>query len=188
MTARRRRRHHRFRRSRWSALFLIVIVIALVIADRQGWLLVEPAGAMGQYHGRTFQVVRIIDGDTIEIEAFDPEEQRPTTRVRLWGINCPETAGQSSPIAEPWADEATKLTAALIENSSVTLRLEPSRLRGRYGRILAHVETADGKLLNELLLEAGLAKADERWPHSALRRYAEAQRRAQDADLGVWSQ
>jgi micrococcal nuclease len=111
---------------------------------------------------------------------------RPTTRVRLWGVDCPEHGRDGQP-DEPLADEATTLARALAQEEMVTLWLEPHRTRGHYGRVLAHVELPEGRMLNEALLEEGLARAEERWPHGRLTRYAQVEQSARRRGVGRWS-
>jgi endonuclease YncB( thermonuclease family) len=101
-------------------------------------------------------------------------------------VDTPEPAGRDRP-AEPFADEARALTQELAAGGSVTLTLEPHRTRGSFGRLLAHVELPDGSSLNEALLAAGLARADDRWPHALVSRYARLQRAARREGLGLWS-
>ncbi len=163
-----------------------IILVALIIADRSGWLLVPKIDDMSAYHGLRAQVVRVIDGDTIEIKHPDALNDRPVTRIRLWGLDCPETAKPDHP-ADPYADEATERTRSLAADRMVTLSLESHRTRGAFGRVLAHIELPNGSSLNESLLSAGLAVADERWPHSLLGRYAQLERAAKRSGLGVWS-
>ena len=69
----------------------------------------------------------------------------------------------------------------------MTLTLEPHRTRGSFGRLLAHAQLPDGSSLNEALLAAGLARADDRWPHSLVGRYAQLERIARREGLGIWS-
>ena len=180
------RRVKRPRSRRWPWLVGGVLLIALIIADRSGWLLVPNIDDMSAYHGLQAQVVRVIDGDTIEIKHPDALHDRPVTRIRLWGLDCPESAKPDRP-ADPFADQATRRTRSLATDGIVTLTLESHRTRGTFGRVLAHVELSDGSSLNEALLSAGLAVADERWPHSLLGRYAQLERAAKRAGLGVWS-
>jgi micrococcal nuclease len=106
--------------------------------------------------------------------------------VRLWGIDCPEAANFGKP-AQLWADEATALATSLCDQQKVILKLEYDRPRDSFSRVLAHVELADGRVLNEVLLEAALAKADDRWPHSRLVRYAQVEMAARKRRIGVWS-
>ena len=171
---------------RWPWLVVGGVLIGLIIADRSGWLLVPKIDDMTAYHGASAEVLRVIDGDTIEIELSDAMHDRPVTRIRFWGLDCPETAKPDRP-ADPYANEATELTRMLTADRTVTLYLESHRTRGVFGRVLAHVELPDGTSLNEALLSAGLAVADERWSHSRLGRYAQLERAAKRAGLGIWS-
>ncbi len=171
---------------RWPWLIVAVVLIALIVADRNGWLLVRHADDMATYHGARAQVVRVIDGNTIEIDIPDPREDRPVTRLRLWGVDCPELAKPDQP-AEPFADEAAAMTRSLADGQVISLRLESHRTRGGYGRLLAHVELPDGSSLNEALLAGGYAETDDRWPHSLLGRYAQLQRTARRQSVGLWS-
>jgi endonuclease YncB( thermonuclease family) len=69
----------------------------------------------------------------------------------------------------------------------VILDLEPGRPRDSFARVLAHITLDDGRSLNEQMLEAGLAKADDRWPHGKLVRYAQLDMAARKRGVGVWS-
>jgi endonuclease YncB( thermonuclease family) len=158
----------------------------LVAADRCGLLLAPARTERHRYHARTARVVQVIDGDTLEIDRFDPVRRTPTTRVRLWGVDCPEIE-RPRRAAEPLADEATRFTIGAVATGPVRLWLEPHRVRGTFGRVLAHVELDDGRCLNELLVDAGLARTDERWSHSRLDVYAAAERSARRTGRGVWA-
>jgi endonuclease YncB( thermonuclease family) len=176
----------RFRARRWPWLIAAALLIALVIADRSGWLLVRQPDDMTVYHGAAVRVARVIDGDTFEIQIPDRLHHRPVTQVRLWGVDSPEAAGRNRP-PEPFADEARALTQTLAAKGPVTLTLEPHRTRGSFGRLLAHAQLPDGSSLNEALLAAGLARADDRWSHSLVGRYAQLERVARREGLGIWS-
>jgi endonuclease YncB( thermonuclease family) len=171
------------RRWAYSALVLIVAIL-LMLADRSG-LLVEQGDELARYDGRWFTVLRVVDGDTLEIDAPDGDEL--FTRVRLWGVDTPEMARRDPPTpAEPFAEDATELTRELVQSRRVRLILEPHRLRGNYGRLLAFVEMTDGSLLNEALISAGLSRADDRWSHRYVERFADLQREAKAAKRGLW--
>jgi len=140
-----------------------------------------------RYHDQTFEVVRVIDGDTLDLRVRDGDS--PVTRVRLWGIDTPEIAKpQNDRPAEPWADEATAMTRELTEGQSVTLRLQRHRTRGRFGRLLAYVVLPDGQELNGQLLQAGLAEHDDRWSHDQTADYADLERLARQQGVGIWSE
>lgn len=171
------------RRRLMRAAAIAVALMALIVLDRAGLLLFR--GDEHRYDGRTFAVVRVIDADTLDIAA--PDGQAPTTRVRLWGIDAPEPARTDPPTpAEPFADQARALTERLCDGRAVTLHLEPDRHRGRYGRLLAHVELADGTVLNEALLTAGLVRFDARFMHRRYEAYRHLAAEARRAGVGIW--
>lgn len=159
-------------------------------ADRRGLLLAEIPDRE-TYHLRSARVIRVIDGDTIEIEAPDTRFAEPTTRVRVWGIDSPELARVEGRVSaarsEPFAMEAAHLTSELLHGVTVTLRLEPGRSRGRFGRLLAHVDLPDGTSLAESLLSAGLARADAAEPHALLDRYLQIEWAARRGRVGLWA-
>lgn len=175
---------YRGKRRGWYVAITLVVALLLVIADRTG-LLVEPGDDMTRYDGQTFTVTRVIDGDTLDLNVPDGDE--PTTRIRLWGVDTPEKARQDPPTpAEPFANEATDLTRDLVQGKRVRLTLEPHRQRGNYGRLLAFVELSDGSTLNEALIAAGLAHADDRWPHRHIKSFESLERQARKAGVGLW--
>ncbi len=187
----------RRRRRKWWWRFaaLALTLVVLIVLDRGGFLLAG-RGDLGRYDGRTFLVQRVIDGDTLDLAVPDlagGAVDRPLTRVRVWGIDTPETAKPATPTrdaqpAEPGADAAAALTTQLLAGQTVTVHLERTRLRGDFGRLLAHVELADGGLLAERLLLAGLAEADDRWPHRHLERFALLERQARRDGVGLWAE
>ncbi|MEM6853667.1 MAG: thermonuclease family protein [Planctomycetota bacterium] len=163
-------------------LAVIVGLVAVFLADRWGLLVYAGADA-ARYDGRTFRVVAVVDGDTLDLDT--PDDGQPTTRVRLWGINTPEKARDGRP-AQAGAAEASERAHALAFGQPVTVRLEPHRLRGKYGRLLVYVILPDGTVLNERLLSEGLARADDRWSHRDMDRYAQLERQAQREGRGLW--
>lgn len=119
-------------------------------------------------------MVRVVDGDTIHVEV-----DGRISRVRLYGIDCPE-AGQ------PFADEARELTASVVEGKTVSLTpVESDRL----GRSVADVSTSkDGEApyLSDILLSAGLAWWYE--GQSPPGRHLELhEARAREARRGLWA-
>ena len=87
------------------------------------------------------QVVRIIDGDTLDTSKG---------RVRLFGVDAPER-GQRC---------ATEATERLRELAGDEVRLEDGpRLTDPFGRTLAYVYTENGASIDEALIREGLATA-----------------------------
>ena len=94
-----------------------------------------------------YQVRRVVDGDTLLL--------RDGNRVRLMGVDTPETVKPDHPV-EPWGAEATAFTRNFVAAGPVRLAFDRVRL-DRFNRYLAYV-WVDDKLLNEELLRAGLAR------------------------------
>ncbi|MFI4862175.1 MAG: thermonuclease family protein [Phycisphaerales bacterium JB063] len=177
------------RRRRWSkSAALLVALIALVVLavlDRQGAGLYA-TDDLRRYHGQTFDVVRVIDGDTLVIRA--PDGEHATTTVRLWGVNTPELAkADGSRPDQPLSQEATALVRSLVADGAVTLELEAYRTRGRYGRLLAHVVLPDGSQLGARLIEAGFSESDDRWSHRLLSVYDLLELQARAQKVGRWA-
>ena len=178
-------RFHRYRLRRRIIIIAGALILAgLVFADRNGWLLVHQADDMSAYHGMKARAVRVIDGDTIEVSIADALNRKPATRVHLWGVDCPELA---RPTGEPWAEEASACTRSLVTDIEFTLWLESHQTRDAYGAVLARLELPDGRIVNEVVLEQGLARADDRFPHAYLTRYAQLENSARRRRVGIWS-
>lgn len=99
-------------------------------------------------------VVRVVDGDTIEIESLDPE--LGVVGVRLIGIDTPER-GQPG-----WA-EARDFLRKLVEGKAVRLVREVGHANlDRYGRLLRLVYV-DDLLVQVLIIRAGHSVYTDRW-------------------------
>lgn len=178
--------HRYLRRRRAGALALALLVIfAIACIDRFGGVL-PVQDDWDKYHGQSFKVMRVVDGDTLDLRVVDGD--RPTTRVRLWGVDTPELAkrGNNQP-PERWGEEAKAYVRERVEGKTVTLELQDHRLRGRYGRVLAYVVLPDGSDLNAELIERGYSKHDDRWGHDRSSPYAELERQARQGGRGLWS-
>ena len=127
---------------------------------------------------KTYTVQRVVDGDTLLLTN--------RARVRLIGVDTPESVKPNHPV-EPFGPEASEFTHQFIGTRPVQLRLDHERV-DQHGRWLAYV-FVDGKMLNEELLRAGLAKAHTEYhyaePMKRLFRAAEAE--ARKNRRGIWS-
>jgi len=119
-------------------------------------------------------VVRVIDGDTIEVRIG----QGFPVRVRIIGYDAPERD-------EPFGDTATKFLKALLEGREVLLESDVQPV-DRYGRRLYHVWLSP-VLLSELMLLSGLGRQMTIPPNV---RYVdfltEAQKQGREIGLGIW--
>lgn len=136
---------------------------------------------------RPYRVVRVIDGDTIEVRRY-PFGQ--PDRVRYLGLDAPEVSrgGRGSPEqqGETFGDEATEANRRLVEGRKVWLAGDEQERDG-HGRLLGYV-FADGLFVNRELVAGGYAQVMLVQPNL---RFAEemvtAQKEAREAGRGIWS-
>ncbi len=98
-------------------------------------------------------VLRVIDGDTLEVVAHVWIGLAVTTRVRLKGIDTPELS-EPCEEARTMARKARQLVERMAGRKVMLSRVET----GKYaGRVLAEI-TVDGADVAKALLNAGLAR------------------------------
>ena len=73
-----------------------------------------------RYHNQSFTCVNVVDGDTIDIDV--PDGEYDTTRIRLWGVDTPET-GKGGTQRMYFGDEATAFTKSFVLDESVRVVL-----------------------------------------------------------------
>jgi micrococcal nuclease len=138
-----------------------------------------------KYHAKRFTVVKAVDGDTIDIDI--PDANFPHTRIRLWGVDTPET---KDPRTGPmyFGKEAADFTAKVTLGKQVTIFLDNEKnSRDKYHRLLAYVQLPDGSFLNERLLSEGYAYADSRFKHSFYYKYKQLESLARKQKKGLWA-
>ncbi|HXF72049.1 MAG TPA: thermonuclease family protein, partial [Actinomycetota bacterium] len=129
--------------------------------------------------GRPARVLRVIDGDTVEVRFRGRVED-----VRLIGVDTPETVAPGEPV-ECYGREASAFTERRLEGRRVRLELDVE-LRDPYGRLLAYV-WVDGKLFNEVLVREGFAQVATFPPNVRyVDRFLAAQREARREGRGLW--
>lgn len=96
------------------------------------------------------RVVSVADGDTITVE---PLEGGDRVKIRLWGIDCPETNQPYGQAAKVFVNELCLFKVVDIEDKDID----------RYKRLVATVNLADGTTLQERLLASGLAWVYKRY-------------------------
>ena len=121
------------------------------------------------------RVVRVIDGDTIEIAGG--------AHVRYIGIDTLETY----PEKELYGPEAKAKNIELVEGKLVTLEQDVSDT-DRYGRLLRYVY-ADGVFVNGELVRLGYARAAAYPPDTRYQWQLEhLEKEAKAAKLGIWAE
>jgi len=137
-----------------------------------------------KYHAKIFTVVNVVDGDTIDIDI--PDGNNSYTRIRLWGIDTPETKNPNVGVMY-FGPEAAEFAKKLVLGKPVTVYLdEGNNTRGKYGRLLAYVKIPNDGFLNEALLTEGYAYADVRFRHSLYNKYSQLEASARSLKKGLW--
>lgn len=138
-----------------------------------------------RYNNKVFRCIKVLDGDTLDIDIPDIKLKKRWTRIRLWGVDAPEVAHGGKKAAY-YGYEAAIFARKLLSNKNIRLELISGHTRGYYGRVLAYVYLPDGRLFNKLLLEEGYAYADRRFQHPRMAEFIEAERRARLDLKGLW--
>ena len=100
-------------------------------------------------------VVKVIDGDTLDVLARVWLGQTVHVRVRLDGVDTPELRGRCAG-ERAQAQEARSWLVRQLAGRTISLR--QVRLGKYAGRVVARVELDDGQDLSVMLLRAGLAR------------------------------
>ncbi len=120
-------------------------------------------------------MVRVIDGDTIEVSIEGQDED-----VRYIGVDTPETVKPGTPV-QCFGPQASAENHRLVEGRTVRLVFDRER-RDAYGRLLAYVYTqargnaARSRFVNAALVRDGYARTLTIAPNTA---HASALRRLQ---------
>lgn len=140
----------------------------------------------------TAEVVRVVDGDTLEVRLGVELES-----LRLLSVDTEEKiAGR--PGGSPTKPEtvfgtetslwAKELFASLPQPVRVGLAFPEGRRRDAYGRLLCHVLLPDGRDFNLLLVELGKSPYFNKYGNSLVRHeaFVRAQDAARAARRGIW--
>ena len=134
------------------------------------------------------QVTWIYDGDTLEVESLGT--------VRLVGIDVPEhkasdrdhyltRQGIPPDRLRLTSQAAGEFNRQQVMGRNVRLELEDPT-RDRYGRLLAYVFLPDGRLLNRVLIEQGLAVVYRRFSFRRKAEFLNAEEKARGDKRGLW--
>lgn len=173
--------HHLHRAARAAATVVALAAIALAGCSPPVPATVAVPGRDGR--GAPATVAEVIDGDTVEL-AF---AAGPRERVRLLGIDTPETVHPDKPV-ECFGPEASARTGALLTAGTQVVVQRDAEARDRFGRLLVYVwRRDDGVFVNERLVAEGLARPLSIEPNVAHRAdLATASAAARAASVGLW--
>jgi micrococcal nuclease len=177
-------------------LFAIVGALLLTSCSPSAVVLTRQAPATfsqepGGYEQAT--VRRVVDGDTIDVLVTGKSEGPGagltqvgrTYRVRLLGIDTPETVKPDTPV-QCYGHQASAATTALLQGKNVRL-VKDVEETDQYGRLLRYVYFGD-EMANARLVANGYAYVLTYPPnvrHAAL--FVSLAQRARADSLGLWS-
>jgi micrococcal nuclease len=172
-----------------ALLVIVALVVARVWAGGGGSSSEEggQAGSTPAGHAVSAQVVRVIDGDTIEVSIGGRDED-----VRYIGVDTPETVKPGTPV-QCYGPQASAENHRLVDGRTVRLVFDRER-RDVYGRLLAYVyATVDGggaqksQFVNATLVRDGYARTLTIPPNTAhVSQLGRLQARAGRAGRGLW--
>jgi micrococcal nuclease len=161
----------------------VVTAVAMVggvalAAPAQAQYPMMPDGVQGP-----FVVTKVVDGDTIHVNA---NGQR--LKIRVIGLDTPESVDPRKPV-QCFALEASAQAKTILGGQSVYLETDPSQdTVDKYGRTLAYVWTASGRLFNLDMIAYGYA---HEYTYNLPYRYQQDFRAAEDDarthERGLWS-
>jgi micrococcal nuclease len=127
-------------------------------------------------------IFKVVDGDTVDIEI-----DGHTERVRLIGVNTPETKHPTKPI-ECFGPEASAYLTQLLPKGT-TVRIERDvEARDRYGRMLLYLYLGSNDLFINLdLVARGYGTPMSIEPNTFHRNdFVRAAAQAEAANVGLW--
>jgi len=116
------------------------------------------------------KVVRVLDGDTYDLLL----ENKTTVRVRMEGIDAPETG-------MPYSRKATDYLKELTKGKTIKITLGN---KDQYGRVLSYSYLEDGRELSREMIKAGFA-----WHYKQYNKdpeFAALEKEAKAAQRGLW--
>lgn len=167
------------------ATVLLALLPTLAVPPRQGG---DPRLAPEV----TVELLRVIDGDTLEVRLDGVAEA-----LRLLSVDTEEkisgrVGGSPSKPQTVYGQEtvlwAKELFASLPQPARIGLILPEGRRRDAFGRLLAHVILPDGRHFNRLLVELGRSPYFNKYGNDPLAHeaFVRAQAEARAARRGIW--
>jgi micrococcal nuclease len=107
--------------------------------------------------------------------------------IRFLLVDAPDTKHPKYG-EQPLGKEASNFVKELLAGKTVELEQDVNNGPDKYGRLLYYVYI-DGKSVQEMLLEKGLARVENVYEPNVkyVDRYQEIQKKAQKAGIGIWS-
>ncbi len=178
------RQLNRRRRTRRSIFVTLLLLAVTALLDRAGVFRYR-GDDWANYDRQTVVVTRVIDGDTVRVRR-SPGAAEET--IRLLGIDAPEIRHDAGQHDEHWGREAATRLKELIDEKTVTVRLDATQTRDRYSRLLAYLHLGDAENVCQLLVREGHAYAHRPFHHAMRRQFEQAEDEARGKGRGLWAE
>ncbi len=139
--------------------------------------------SFSEFEINLYLVSKVVDGDTIDVSM-----NGKTVRVRLIGVDTPETVGPNEPVG-CFGKEASDIAKLKLLNQKVVLEADESQGdKDKYDRLLRYVILVDGTNFNEWLISNGYG---HEYTYDKAYKYQEdfqdAELNASESKVGLWA-
>lgn len=144
----------------------------------------QPPSVLGTEQKETFKVIKVIDGDTINVEINGKVET-----LRLIGIDTPETVDPRKPV-QCFGVEASNKAKEILNGKSVSLEADSTQgEKDKYGRLLRYIFLEDGSNFNKMMISEGYAYeyTYQSNPYKYQAEFKQAQKDAEAGKKGLWA-
>ena len=121
------------------------IIVALTCTAFLWWAFSKPQGVV-EAPALSGRVRYVVDGDSLYMNGHKPQ-------IRLWGVDAPEDG-------ERGFQAATDYLFLIAQDQRITCQQID---RDQYGRTVARCFLPDGREINRLMIESGMAKEYRRF-------------------------
>jgi len=170
------------------AVAVLLIVSGVVSFGQEN----KGSGSVAQVPSDVTSVLRVIDGDTVQVKKSDGEK----ITYRLIGVNTPETVDPRKTV-ECFGKEASdylKKTLAGVEAAGYSVAYDDTQQRtDKYDRHLVYLYVGDRtgsttKSINQQIIENGYGyEYTYRVPYKYQKEFKESERLARDEKRGLWA-
>jgi endonuclease YncB( thermonuclease family) len=128
--------------------------VALILALFVALCFMSNAQAHNNVNTYHAEVIRVVDGDTMDMRIDMGLGMILEDRIRVLGFNAPETFRPRNEAERAHGKEATKRASELLQGH-LTVVVSG---RGSFGRVLARIILEDGTDFSETMISGGLEK------------------------------
>jgi micrococcal nuclease len=129
-------------------------------------------------------VVRVVDGDTVEIKYTNHRK----AKVRLIGVNTPESKDVFKKHKEPFGIEAKEFTIKTLYPGRKVFIETDKDPKDMYDRTLAYIWLDNETMYNQVLLQEGLARVYTWMPNNKYEQlFIDTESIAYESRKGIWT-